>query len=61
MLSLQLGTLIGDKAFKLACYTLYYRLHRMIAVRIIERAWLSYRDHQMFRLLKHAVCAAVRL
>ncbi|CAF0783582.1 unnamed protein product [Brachionus calyciflorus] len=28
------------------------------AVRTIERAWLSYRDKQMFRLLKHAVCAA---
>ena len=26
---------------------------------IIERQWIAYRDKQMFRLLKHAVCAAV--
>ncbi|XP_078612468.1 uncharacterized protein CXorf58-like isoform X4 [Branchiostoma floridae x Branchiostoma japonicum] len=31
---------------------------RMTATRVIERAWLSYRDKQMFKLLKHAVCAA---
>ncbi|CAH1245754.1 CXorf58 [Branchiostoma lanceolatum] len=31
---------------------------RMTATRVIERAWLSYRDRQMFKLLKHAVCAA---
>ncbi|CAH1781799.1 unnamed protein product [Owenia fusiformis] len=30
----------------------------IVAVRIIERAWLAYRDRQMFSLLKHAVCAA---
>ncbi|CAF1477961.1 unnamed protein product [Rotaria sordida] len=28
------------------------------AVQIIERAWCRHRDRQMFRLLKHAVCAA---
>jgi len=28
------------------------------AARIIENAWCKYRDVQMFRLLKHAVCAA---
>ncbi|XP_013415353.1 putative uncharacterized protein CXorf58 [Lingula anatina] len=33
-------------------------LKRMTAARIIERTWLSYRDRQMFRLLKHAICAA---
>ncbi|XP_019644979.1 PREDICTED: putative uncharacterized protein CXorf58 [Branchiostoma belcheri] len=31
---------------------------KMTATRVIERAWLSYRDRQMFKLLKHAVCAA---
>ncbi|XP_002736551.1 uncharacterized protein CXorf58-like [Saccoglossus kowalevskii] len=31
---------------------------RILATRILERAWCSYRDRQMFRLLKHAVCAA---
>lgn len=28
------------------------------AVQIIENAWCRHRDRQMFRLLKHAVCAA---
>lgn len=28
------------------------------AASIIEKAWIGYRDRQMFRLLKHAVCAA---
>ncbi|RNA18367.1 hypothetical protein BpHYR1_005345 [Brachionus plicatilis] len=28
------------------------------AARVIERTWLAYRDKQMFRLLKHAICAA---
>lgn len=28
------------------------------AVQIIENAWCRHRDKQMFRLLKHAVCAA---
>ncbi|KAJ8310612.1 hypothetical protein KUTeg_012477 [Tegillarca granosa] len=28
------------------------------AATIIERAWIAFRDKQMFRLLKHAVCAA---
>jgi hypothetical protein len=27
-------------------------------VRIIENTWCRHRDRQMFRLLKHAVCAA---
>ncbi|XP_067949647.1 uncharacterized protein CXorf58-like [Watersipora subatra] len=31
---------------------------RVIAARIIERAWLSYRDRKMYKLLKHATCAA---
>ncbi|KAK3598598.1 hypothetical protein CHS0354_039620 [Potamilus streckersoni] len=33
-------------------------LIRQAAATIIEKAWISYRDRQMFRLLKHAVCAA---
>lgn len=33
-------------------------LIRQAAASIIEKAWISYRDRQMFRLLKHAVCAA---
>ncbi|XP_069104495.1 uncharacterized protein CXorf58 homolog [Argopecten irradians] len=33
-------------------------LIRQAAATIIERAWIAYRDKQMFRLLKHAVCAA---
>jgi len=28
------------------------------AVQIIENTWCRHRDRQMFRLLKHAVCAA---
>lgn len=28
------------------------------AAQVIERAWCRHRDRQMFRLLKHAVCAA---
>lgn len=28
------------------------------AATMIERAWIAFRDKQMFRLLKHAVCAA---
>lgn len=34
---------------------------RQAAASIIEKAWIGYRDRQMFKLLKHAVCAAVRL
>ncbi|XP_074657958.1 uncharacterized protein CXorf58-like isoform X2 [Tubulanus polymorphus] len=30
----------------------------IIAVRMIERAWISFRDRQMFNLVKHAICAA---
>ncbi|XP_022346089.1 uncharacterized protein CXorf58-like isoform X2 [Crassostrea virginica] len=33
-------------------------LIRQAAAMIIERQWIAYRDKQMFRLLKHAVCAA---
>lgn len=33
-------------------------LIRQAAASIIERAWVTYRDKQMFRLLKHSVCAA---
>lgn len=31
---------------------------RHAAASIIEKAWIGYRDRQMFKLLKHAVCAA---
>ncbi|XP_059177552.1 uncharacterized protein CXorf58 homolog isoform X2 [Physella acuta] len=31
---------------------------RSDAARAIERAWISYRDKQMFKLLKHSICAA---
>ncbi|XP_064615141.1 uncharacterized protein CXorf58-like [Liolophura sinensis] len=34
------------------------KLLEQTAASIIERAWISYRDRHMFRLLKHAVCAA---
>jgi len=37
----------------------FTRLIRQAAATIIERAWIAYRDKQMFKLLKHAVCAAV--
>ncbi|XP_062598361.1 uncharacterized protein CXorf58-like isoform X2 [Saccostrea cucullata] len=33
-------------------------LIRQAAATIIERQWIAFRDKQMFRLLKHAVCAA---
>lgn len=33
-------------------------LEKVLAARTIERCWCSYRDRQMFKLLKHAVCAA---
>lgn len=33
-------------------------VERVVAARIIERAWLSYRDRKMYSLLKHATCAA---
>ena len=29
------------------------------AARTIERCWCSYRDKQIFKLLKYAICAAV--
>ncbi|KAH3805326.1 uncharacterized protein CXorf58-like isoform X2 [Dreissena polymorpha] len=31
---------------------------RQAAASIIEKSWIGYRDRQMFKLLKHAVCAA---
>lgn len=31
---------------------------RHAAASIIEKSWIGYRDRQMFKLLKHAVCAA---
>lgn len=34
---------------------------RMQATRIIENTWCSYRDRQMFKLLKFAICAAVSI
>jgi len=34
------------------------RLTRIEATRKIERCWCSYRDKQMFKLLKYAICAA---
>ncbi|XP_030837862.1 putative uncharacterized protein CXorf58 [Strongylocentrotus purpuratus] len=34
------------------------QLTQLLAARSIERCWCSYRDKQMFKLLKHAVCAA---
>ncbi len=40
---------------------LYFRKQEKDAVRVIERAWCSYRDQQMFQLLKYAVCAAVSI
>ncbi|XP_022095200.1 putative uncharacterized protein CXorf58 [Acanthaster planci] len=33
-------------------------LTEILAARAIERCWCSYRDRQMFKLLKHAICAA---
>lgn len=33
-------------------------LVRQAAASVIERAWIAFRDKQMFRLLKHSVCAA---
>ena len=35
------------------------RLTRIEAARKIEQFWCSYRDKQMFKLLKYAICAAV--
>lgn len=34
------------------------RLTRVEAARKIEQSWCSYRDRQMFKLLKYAICAA---
>ncbi|ESP00253.1 hypothetical protein LOTGIDRAFT_141099, partial [Lottia gigantea] len=35
-----------------------FSLIRQAAASIIERGWISHRDKQMFRLLKHSLCAA---
>lgn len=35
-----------------------HELARLMAARVIERAWLSHRDRKMFKLIKHATCAA---
>ena len=40
-------------------HSLISRLTRIEAARKIERYWCSYRDKQMFKLLKYAICAAV--
>ncbi|XP_071477892.1 uncharacterized protein CXorf58-like [Diadema antillarum] len=34
------------------------QMTHLLAARTIERSWCAYRDKQMFRLLKHAICAA---
>lgn len=36
----------------------YNKINQIEAVKVIERCWCSFRDRQMFRLLKHTVCAA---
>ena len=36
------------------------RLVNQTAALMIEKAWIGFRDRQMFRLLKHSLCAAVR-
>ena len=41
------------------CDRSFCRLTRIEATRKIERFWCSYRDKQMFKLLKYAICAAV--
>lgn len=33
-------------------------LRRIYAARVIERAWLAFRDRKMYKLLKHSTCAA---
>lgn len=42
-------------------YSFCYSLSRLQASRIIENSWCSYRDRQMFKLLKFAICAAVSI
>ena len=39
--------------------SIFLRHYQIQAARMIERTWLAYRDKQMFKLLKHAICAAV--
>ncbi len=43
------------------CFLKLFSEKEKEAVKIIERSWCSYRDQQMFQLLKYAVCAAVSI
>ncbi|XP_071798955.1 uncharacterized protein CXorf58-like [Asterias amurensis] len=43
---------------KISPETQQRELMQIIAARSIERCWCAYRDRQMFKLLKHAICAA---
>jgi len=36
----------------------HYNLQRQHAVKLIERAWCSFRDKRMFRVLKRSICSA---
>lgn len=36
----------------------YNKINQIEAVKVIEKCWCSFRDKQMFRLLKHTICAA---
>lgn len=36
----------------------YNKVNQIEAAKVIEKCWCSFRDRQMFRLLKHTVCAA---
>ena len=45
--------------FELLYISSVFRLAQQTAALMIEKAWIGYRDKQMFRLLKHSVCAAV--
>lgn len=38
---------------------MFNRVKKIVAVSLIEKVYLAYRDRQMFTLLKHAICAAV--
>lgn len=60
-----LSDLLCANNFEESCsgpmHSLISRLTRIEAARKIERYWCSYRDKQMFKLLKYAICAAVSL
>ena len=49
----------GSRALLYCSMSSSCRLTRVEAARKIERFWCSYRDKQMFKLLKYAICAAV--